>query len=126
MEFEFQVREMLLPVFGRESVDEIQPGDKLIDDLGADSLDFVEILYLAEKNFGVVLTVGEIMTGGSSSNADSLFSDGKLTPEGAEVLVGNFPDSSKEIRAGMTKVDLFSLLTVRDLAKIIAEKKGSI
>jgi acyl carrier protein len=122
MNVELKVREMLLSVFGKESIEEVPPEATLINDLGADSLDFVEILYLVEKDFNVILTVGEIMTGGSSVNTYDLFSEGKLTDEGLTALTRDFPLNAGRFKTGMTKLELFSLLTVRDLAEIIAEK----
>lgn len=35
------------------SMDDIEPGDSFIDDLGADSLDIVELVMLIEKEFSI-------------------------------------------------------------------------
>jgi len=124
MDIETKLREVLLPVFGMDSIDEINPEDSFINDLDADSLDFIEIMHLVEMNFGVVITQEEIMMGGMNVDTDGLFEDGKLTTGGTALLKENFPERKEKLRAGMTKVELFTLLTVRDLSDLIEREKG--
>ena len=122
MEVETKLREMLVPVLGLEGPHEVIMDKSLVRDLGADSIDFVEIVYLIEKNFGVVLKTGEIVAAGVSP--EELFSDDRLTERGAELIAANLGEGKSRYRAGMTKVELFSALTVRDLATVIALKLG--
>jgi acyl carrier protein len=117
-----QLNEILARVFNLENADTITDSDSLIADLGADSLDFVEIIHLIERTFGVVIKTDEIMLGGSGLNMDELFDDGSLTAAGAVQLKGAFPAKQEQFRERMTKVDMFSLLTVADLAAIINAK----
>jgi len=117
-----QLKEILARVFNLESADSINDSDSLIADLGADSLDFVEIIHLIERTFGVVIKTDEIMLGGSGLAMDELFVDGRLTGDGADRLKGVFPAKQEQFRESMTKVDMFSLLTVADLAAIIQAK----
>lgn len=122
MRVEDQLRMTLLPVFGFNSVTQIPEDSALVKDLGADSLDFVEIIYLIERDFGVVLKANELVLGGVSVHEDDLFKEGKLTAEGVSLLKQQFPDSNGRFALGMTKVDLFQSITVRDLANIIRER----
>lgn len=119
---EEKLKELLARVFNLESPETIRMTDSLIGDLGADSLDFVEILHLVERNFGVVIRTSEILLGQSGLPEKELFVDGTLTPKGVEVLRAAFAGKRDAFREGMTKVDLFSLLTVGDLAAIIRSK----
>ncbi len=123
MSEEAQLRQSLLPVFGFNSVDQIPEEAALVRDLGADSLDFVEIVYLIERDFGVVLKTNELVFAGVSVPADTLFAEGRLTKEGASLLKQQLPRSNGRFTAGMTKVDLFQSITVRDLANIIRQRK---
>lgn len=125
MDVEDRLRELLLPVFGLDTVDEVKPGDSLINDLGADSLDFVEIIQLIERHFGVEFKTDEFIAGGVEMSADDLFSDGRLTPSGAAMLQGRFSGGTSAIKEGTTKADLFALLTVSDMAIIIKTKMGN-
>lgn len=118
-EIENRLRETLLPVFGLESADEISAEASLVKDLGADSLDFVEISYLIERDFDVVLNTSQLIVGGVGVNADSHFVEGRLTEEGAAALKNQFPEGAGRFVAGLTKVDMFRSITVRDLANII-------
>jgi acyl carrier protein len=122
MDIENKLREILLPVFELESIEEIQPDQSLIKDLGADSLDFVEILFLIERNFNIVITAQEIMLGGMKVNAEELFTDSLLTDNGLKQLLQNFPERTDKLKVGMSKIELFSLITVRDLASLIQSK----
>ena len=122
MNVENKLREILLPVFGLNAINEIKPEYSFVNDLDADSLDFVEIMHLVEVNFGVVISQNEMLIGGKNIDTDGLFEDGILTPEGESLLKENFPERKNSLKSEMTKVDLFSLITVRDFTKIIEEK----
>jgi len=120
---ESQLRQTLLPVFGFTSIDQIPEDASLVKDLGADSLDFIEIVYLIERDFGVTLKTNELVFSGAAVPTDSLFAEGKLTEDGAAMLREKLPDSNGRFRAGMTKVDLFQSVSVRDLADVIRHRK---
>ena len=125
MNIEEKLRELLIPVFALNSIDDIQPEHSFVNDLGADSLDFVEIIYLIESHFGVVLKVNELISGTIKINTDDLFTDGLLTEEGAAIIHENLPESSDRFKAGLTKKDIFSLLTVKDLVNLIRIKMSN-
>lgn len=118
------LQEILGQVFNLESPATIRESDSLIADLGADSLDFVELLHLIERNLGVVIRTDEIMLAGSGLQMAELFVDGRLSAVGAERLQLAFPAKAGQFRTAMTKVEMFSLLTVADLAAIIRAKQA--
>lgn len=120
MSVENKLRELLIPVFGLSTVDEVQPEHSLVNDLGATSIDFVEISYIIESNFGVAIKTTELMIGGTSVNTDDIFVDGVLTSEGAEML--NKSVVGKSFKEGQTRRNLFEAITVSDLATIIETK----
>jgi acyl carrier protein len=122
MNIETRVRQMLLAVFCLPSIEEIKPEASLVQDLGAESLDFVQIIYLIEREFGIVLQPDEIMSGATSGSADSMFIDGKLTKEGAALLNDKFPGHSQPFTDGMTKQTIYLAITVRDLAAAISAR----
>lgn len=122
MEVLEELRKLLLPVFGMEDISEVNPEYSLVNDIGADSLDFVEIIHLIEKNFGIVVTTNSLMAGGKNYKTEELFDEGLLTENGEKLLKDSFQSREEQIKKGMSKIDLFSLLTVEDLAQIIKEK----
>ncbi len=117
MNIEEKLRELLIPVFGLNTIDEIQPEHSLVLDLGAESLDFVEIAYIVESHFGVALKTNEIMIGGANISPNSLFVDGRLNADGAATL--NLNLEQPKFHEGQTRRDLFESITVSDLANLI-------
>jgi acyl carrier protein len=124
MSIETEMRTLLLPVFGLESIDAIGVDQSLVRELGADSLDFVEIVYLVEKAFQVKLETKEIVSGGSAEGLDRMFKEGKLSEEGIAIIRERMPYKPERFSVGMTKMDIFQSLTVMDLVNIIEAKKG--
>ncbi len=115
-----KLREELIPVFGLEDISEIEADHSLVNDLGADSIDFVEIMYISEKEFNVVLKTQELVSG---SEVDAVsFEDDKLTEKGVETLKTQFKYNLERFSTGMTKVDIFQAITVRDLADSIESR----
>jgi acyl carrier protein len=122
MDIETRLRESLLPVFGLENIDEIPATASLIKDVGADSLDFVEITYLVERDFGVVLKSGELLLAGADKNTEDYFATGRLSEENAMKLNHEIPGAAGRFVAGMNRAELFATITVRDLADLIARR----
>lgn len=65
-----QVAEVIAEVSDIE-VSEIKPESHTIDDLGIDSLDFLDITYAIDKRFGIKLPVEQWMEDVNSGNADA-------------------------------------------------------
>lgn len=122
MDIEIKFREALLPVFGLESIDEILPEHSLVNDIGADSLDFVEIIYVIEQNFGVTLKTSQILTGGEYVSPEEMFNEGKLTAEGYNIICKRFPDKSGLLTPGATRIDVLRTITVGDIINVIKQR----
>jgi acyl carrier protein len=119
---EMQVREMLVPVFGLNGIEEILPDHSLVNDLDAESLDFAEIMYLIEDTFGVDINFREIIGGSPNEFDEEIFKDRRLTEKGVIRLQKKFPHSANKIQIDMADVDIFQIVTVRDLARLIQDK----
>lgn len=119
MSVEEKLRELLLPVLGYDSIDEIPVDAALVNNLGADSIDFVEIMYVIESNFGVVLKPSQLVVGGQNIVQEDIFEEGLLTETGLVTLEKSFPGSAGRFKAGMNRVTIYSSITVHDLANII-------
>jgi hypothetical protein len=87
--------------------------------LGAESIDFVEILYLIETEMGVKIKIQEIAMTEYSSDGNNL-EDGKITAEIAEKLNRDF--KTDRFKEGFTVKELFETFTVQDFAVIIDRK----
>lgn len=117
-EIERKLSEQLVPILGLDSVEEITPDSALVQDLGAESIDYVEILYMIETEFGVKIRVEEIIVSNAPDGVAP--DDGKLTQEIADKLNRDF--DSHQFTAGQTTRDVFNVFTLHNLAVIIQKR----
>lgn len=97
----------------------IKAESSLIKDLGAESLDFLDISYRLEQTFGVKMARRSVLDHmeelfGEESAIDS---DGKLTQKAARVLALRYDGSGYEPQAGMDMDELPSMVTVKSIAE---------
>ncbi|MBV8585348.1 MAG: acyl carrier protein, partial [Verrucomicrobia bacterium] len=68
-------------------VENVKPDSSLIDDLGAESIDFLDIVFRLERAFEVKIPRGEILSDARGPLSESEFESGGLvTPAGLERL----------------------------------------
>ena len=117
-EIEKKLSEELVPILGLDSVEDVKPDSALVRDLGAESIDYVEILYMVETQFGVKIKIEELMM---ASVVDGETPDnGRLTAKMADKLNRDY--DSRQFAAGQTTKDVFNVFTVHNLAVIIHKK----
>src|SRR5208337_428822 len=97
----------------------IKPESSLINDLGAESLDFLDINYRLEQTFGIKMARRSVLDHmeelfGEESAIDS---DGKLTCKAAEVLAIRYDGSGNKLDAGMDMDDLPAMVTVSSIVE---------
>ncbi len=81
-----KIQEVLDDALGVDE-DEVTPEASLTADLGAESIDFLDIVFRIEKTFDVKISQGELFPENLADNADWV-ADGKLTDAGLEMLKG--------------------------------------
>jgi acyl carrier protein len=107
--------------------DEASPDATLMDDLGAESIDLLDILFRIEKSTGVKIQasdLGDYMQGGIS---DDEFSDGNemITEKGLEHLKTVMPQIDTAALAGSLNAnDVIKLFTVSNLGDMVARRAG--
>ena len=116
---EQKLREELVPILGLDSVDEVQPDMALVADIGAESIDFVEIMYMIENTFGVKIKISEL-TRGEDVAETAEAGEQRLTAERAAWL--NEQLGPGHFTEGMTTADVFRVFTVHNLARVIENK----
>lgn len=121
MDIEHKLRELLMPILGISSIDQIQPESALVKDLNAESIDFVEILYVIETELGVKIHIQEITM--VEYGTDVIPSNSVLTAELAQRLNNDF--QTNRFQEGQTVRDIFDNFTVRDLATVIKKKMNT-
>ena len=86
-----KVQGVLVDALGVDE-DEVTPTAVIKDDLGAESIDFLDIIFRLEKAFGIKIPRGEMMPE-NLANDPSLVQNGKLTPTGLAELKTRMPHS---------------------------------
>jgi acyl carrier protein len=102
--------------------------NSLIQDLGAESLDFLDINYRLEQVFGIrmarhfVLEHVEELFGEGSAIDDQ----GHLTERGAQLLKIRIVDHKSVLKAGMELDQATALITVQSMARGIMDNLSSL
>jgi acyl carrier protein len=84
-----KVTETLTEALGVDD-DEVTPEATLTGDLGAESIDFLDIVFRLEKTFGIKIPPGDLFPDNILNNPE-LVSDGKLTDAGLAKLKESMP-----------------------------------
>jgi acyl carrier protein len=84
-----KVQGILVSALGVDE-EEVTPTAVIRDDLGAESIDFLDIQFQLEKNFGIKIPKGEMMPEDLQNNPD-LVQGGLVTPAGIAELKKRMP-----------------------------------
>ncbi len=104
----------------------VSPESRLIDDLGADSLDLVELMYVLEDEFSVKLDKQDMSLSAQLGLPESEVHEHEvLTPKALALLRERYPQAQELLREGVTRARLAPLLTVAALASGIEKKLGA-
>jgi acyl carrier protein len=105
-------------------VEEVAAESRLTDDLGADSLDFIEMIFLIEKKFGIKVREGEFnFLSRLDFSSPKVMKEGFLTPEAIEALKDRLPALNQVPDPAMvTPSKLFSLISVETLCLLVERK----
>lgn len=116
-----KVRTALTDALGVDD-DEVVPTATLVGDLGAESIDFLDIVFRLEKAFNVKIPRGELFPDDILTNAQYV-KEGKLTTEGMAELKKRMPfaDLSRFEQNPLVK-DFGNQLTVQDMCRYVASK----
>src|SRR5512141_2535471 len=99
---------------------EVSPHSRLMVDLGADSLDLVELMFLLEQEFGIRLTREDLSLSAQLGLPEEELRSGEvLTPRALELLRARFPHASDVLHEGATRRELAALLTVEEIARSV-------
>ena len=117
-----KVRETLEDALGVDE-DEVSPEATLAGDLGAESIDFLDIVFRLEKNFDVKIPRGELFPENLASADASLIQDGLVTSSGIEELRQRMPHADIDKLAADPKVEnIQDLFTVQMIVNFLDAK----
>ncbi len=116
-----KVQTALVDALGVEK-DEVTPEATMVGDLGAESIDFLDIVFKLEKAFGISIPREELFPDDILTNA-TYVENGKVTPNGLSELKKrlSWADLSK-FEQNPRVQDFGNLLTVNDLCRYVESK----
>ena len=116
-----KIRTALVDALGVDD-DEVTPGATLVGDLGAESIDFLDIVFRLEKAFNIEIPRSELFPEDILTNAEYV-QDGKVSDAGIVQLKERMPfaDLSK-FEANPVVQDFGNLLTVSDMCRYVEGK----
>ena len=117
-----EVKEVLVDALGLDD-DEVTPEATLMGDLGAESIDFLDIIFRLEKAFDIKVPREELFPAEALLNNPEYVSDGKLTEKGLAVLKEKMPHTDlAEFEKDPDVNKIADLFTVNAIVNFIESK----
>ncbi|MDR3639265.1 MAG: acyl carrier protein [Isosphaeraceae bacterium] len=105
--------------------DDVTRESTLQGDLGAESIDFLDIVFRLERNFGIKIPRGELFPENVVADPE-MIQDGKLTDKGLDELKTRMPYADLSSFAANPEVDkMGDLYTVDMLVQYVQSKLGA-
>jgi acyl carrier protein len=105
-------------------LDQVSLDSNLMSDLGAESLDFLDVVFRIERAFEIQITRGEIERAARGDMTEEEFAPaGVISEKGLERLRTLLPEAKGRIVPGLRPTMILSLFTVRTFANLAAGKK---
>ena len=116
-----KVKDVLVDALGVDD-DEVTPEAVIRDDLGAESIDFLDIMFRLEKAFGIKIPKGELMPENVATDPNYV-QNGVVTPAGIAMLKEKMPHSDfTEFEQDPQVEKMSKLFTVEAIVKYVEGK----
>ena len=119
------VKDAIVEALGVDD-DEVEPNSALFDDLGAESLDLLDIVFRLEKTFGIKIPRGGVqqdVLAAEGVKEEDVVVDGALTAMGAEKLREKMTEVDPDkIQEGFRVDDIPTLFTVQTFVNIVKQE----
>jgi len=119
-----KVRESIVEALGVDEED-VMPSASLFEDLGAESLDLLDIAFRIEKTFGIKIPrsgIQQDILAAEGIKEEDVLIDGAFTALGAQKLRERMPEIDKDrIYAGFRVDDIPTLFTVQTFVNIVKQ-----
>ena len=117
-----QVQTVLVDALGVDA-DEVTTDATLMADLGAESIDFLDIVFRLEKAFGIKIAREELFPAENLINSSELVSNGKLTAKGLAELKTRMPHTDLAAFEDNPDINrLGDLFTVNAIVRFVENK----
>ena len=102
---------------------EVRVTSNLMNDLGAESLDFLDIVFKLEQTFGIQITGGEMERAARGDMSDEEFAPGGVISEaGLNRLRELMPEAAERIHPGLRPMQILSLFSVQTFVNVVKAK----
>ncbi|GHT25426.1 acyl carrier protein [Planctomycetales bacterium] len=107
--------------------DEITPNATLIGDLGAESIDLLDIVYRLEKRYNIKIERGELAPEDIVNDTTGKYVvEGKFTDDGLAEIRKRLPNADlSAFEKNPVVTNLTTILTVKDLCYLVEQKLGA-
>jgi acyl carrier protein len=106
--------------------EDVKPTSTLQGDLGAESIDFLDIVFRLEREFGIKIPRGELFPESIFQGDPELVQNGKVTQKGIDELESKMPYADlSDFKKDPELTKIGDLFTVDLIAKYIAGKVNS-
>jgi len=120
-----RVREIVAEALARSPSD-VRLDSILMADLGAESLDFLDIVFKLEHEFHIQITRGEMERAARGEMSDEEFAPGGVVSEqGLARLRELMPEAAARIHPGLRPVQVLSLFSVQTFVNLVRAKMGA-
>jgi acyl carrier protein len=117
-----KVKEVLVDALGVDD-DEVKEGATLMGDLGAESIDFLDIVFRLEKTFNIKIPRGELTPPDDVLNNPEYVESGRMTPKGLETLKKAMPHANfSEFEKDPDVAKVPNLFTVGTIVNYVTTK----
>ena len=126
-EIDSAVQESVVAALG-VGEDEATPDATLMGDLGAESIDLLDILFRIERSTGVKIQAGDLSEHIQGGVPDDEFSDENelISDRGFEQLQKVMPQiNPDELRGSLRAEEVINHFTVQNLADMVVQRAGS-
>jgi acyl carrier protein len=108
-------------------VAEVSRQSLLVEDLGAESIDFLDIVFRLEQGFGIQIPRGQIVEEARGDLSEDEFeTNGVLTDDGLDRLRTYLTEVPRErLRAGLKVAEIPALFTVETFCKIVVRAQDT-
>ena len=102
---------------------DIKPESTLQGDLGAESIDFLDIVFRLEREFNIKIPRGELFPESIFQADPEMVKDGKVTPKGLQELESKMPYADlTDFKKNPTLENISNLFTVDLIVRYIQTK----
>jgi acyl carrier protein len=122
-EIEEALRAIVAESLGKK-LDDVRIDSVLMDELGAESLDFLDIVFRLERDFSIEITRGEMERASRGDMTDEEFAPaGVISEAGLARLRLLMPEAADRIKPGLRPSTILTLFSVRTFANMVIGKR---